>query len=400
MRAQPPPPRALALALAALGALALARVAQGQRPDAGARLPASRLDASLDVAPEASLDAHAPEASSDAGPLSDADFEERRARAGREFAQGIADYRRGDFVGAAARFAAAYEALPDPAPLFNMGRAWEGANEIHRAIDAYQRYLVETPDTRDRDEVRARIETLQGRPAQLFVSSEPPGATLSVDDSPPQPGATPLVLRVPPGPHTLALEREGFRRTIHRVIARPGETETVTVVLPAEEQGSRAAHPSRVLLRRTTSMANWRVGTSFGAARAFAGQPYWFTMAADAQLTIGRYVGPRLRVERVEPDGAWTLLTAEVAATLPLEEFDLSASLATGAAYGWLTWDAYTMHRPQQWVGVLAGELRVEWMAHPRLSLGAWFRLTLRNFFSAEPIGVMSGFGLGVGLHF
>lgn len=331
-------------------------------------------------------------------------FEARRARAASEFALGVAAYRRGDFVAAATHFDNAYQALPAPEPLFNMARAWEGANEIPRAIAAYERYLAEAPQASDRAEVLERIGLLRSRPTQVFISSEPPGARVYLDEDPePQPSTTPMVVRLPPGPHVVVLEREGSRRAVQRFVARPGEIETLSIVLQPETETTTPMMTAgrvdpRILERRVQSLLSPRLSFLLGAARAWNGLPLALTAGVDAGAFIGRWLSVKVHAERVEPDGVWTLLTGDFGVVYPLEDIDLSLYVTAGGGHGWMSAEDYNRRLPRQWVGLVGAEVRVDWLFHPRLSLGGAFRFVLRNLFVAE-VEPLNSFGLSVSLY-
>jgi tetratricopeptide (TPR) repeat protein len=395
-------------ALLALGVMALvgstSTLARAQR----AAPPHGGRDAgSADAGPATTADAGDPERDATAAEHEEGapaeSFDERQVQAGAEFAEGLAAYRRGDFVAAAEHFQNAYLALPHPAPLFNLARSWEGANEISRALEAYERYLVEAPTAPDRNEVVERIAMLRARPAQVFISSEPPGARVFLDDDPsPQPGITPMVVRLPPGPHVLVLEREGHARIQRRFAARPGEVETISLTLVRAEEGvelpPRPEPAQRILARRRTAPVTPRFAFTVGAARPWASQPLSLSIAGEAGVFLGRWTSARVRFERIEPDGVWSILTGEFGVVYPLEDIDLSLYASVGTAYGWLEYQDSVRQAPQQWVGVAGIEARVDWAFHPRLSLGAVFRLMARNFFVA-PLEPLNSFGLSVSLH-
>jgi hypothetical protein len=392
--------RVVLVAAAVVGAASTAAVAQqaphGRAPrdaDAGnAASVASNGDGG------AASDAGAPD-----GPGWPAEsLESRRVRAGAEFAEGLEAYRRGDFVTAATHFENAYLALPDPAPLFNMARSWEGANEVARAVEAYERYLAAAPNAPDRNQVVERIAILRSRPAQVFISSEPPGARVFIDDDPsPQPSTTPMVVRLPPGPHVITLEREGTARTQRRFVARPGEVETLALTLPREEEAPPALAPgrgdARITGRRTATLFTPRLSFLLGAARPWSGQPLALSLAGEVGGYVGRWGAGKLRLERIEPDGVWTIVTGDVGVVYALEDLDLSLFATMGAGYGWLDFGAYNRGGAQQWSGVAGVEARAEWVFHPRLSLGLVFRLMARNIFVA-PVEPLNSFALSVSL--
>ena len=76
------------------------------------------------------------------------------------FQQSRAAYRDGHFKEAADLLQRAYAVEPAPILLYNLARAYEGLGDLPHAIDAYQRYLKESPDAKDRGATEERIRTL------------------------------------------------------------------------------------------------------------------------------------------------------------------------------------------------------------------------------------------------
>jgi hypothetical protein len=65
------------------------------------------------------------------------------------------------------------------------------------------------------------------------VTTPSPGARVRVDDQTSDPvGQTPLTLRLPPGPHTLFLEKPGHRSRQRRIVLRADEQRRLSVLLP------------------------------------------------------------------------------------------------------------------------------------------------------------------------
>lgn len=365
---------------------ATGRVARGDAGVGADGSPAvgSRRDAGSVGAGDASS---IPAAGPDAAVLDPDSIEARRVSAGTAFAEGLNAFRRGDYAGAAQHFEAAYQFLPDPAPLFNMARAFEGANDVPRAIESYERYLVSSPSAADRNAVLDRLARLRARPAQIFLVTEPPGAAVYLDEqTSPNPSSTPLVLSVPPGDHTVVLEREGYRRTARRFAARPGVTDTVTVGLIADAtnsaQSQRPRADPRILNRRSATLLTPRFTLFAGAARAFGDQPLSFSYGTEVWLFVGRSFVPRIHYERIEPDGIWNIVTADFGYVVPLEDIDLGVFAVLGAAFGPLN-----RALPHEISAVPAAgfEFRLDWQFHQLLSVGIFFRPVWRNFFIAPP---------------
>jgi hypothetical protein len=331
-----------------------------------------------------------------------AEMESRRSRAAAEFGLGMDDYRRGDFASAAAHFQSAYDALPDPAPLFNMARSWEGANEIARALLAYERYLAASPAAGDRDEVLARLALLRQRPVELFVTSQPPGAFVFLDGSAePMPGTTPLVVRLPPGPHTVGLVREGYARAEREVVLRAGERQTFSTPLRPDEPGGGVTGASRldpVILDRRIAVP-WATRTAFGLAlaRAYDGQPFGLALGGDFTLMYRRNFAANARFIRLEPDGMWTLGSVGAGYVLPIEDIDVSVLGHLGAAYGFVEPNGPALGHSRRWSALGGAELRTDWYFHRRLSLGGWIRGDVLMDFSSNP-RVLTTVGLLLGL--
>lgn len=108
------------------------------------------------------------------------------------------------FVEAAHEFEAAYALSQQAELLFNLGRAWEDAGELERALDAFVRFEAAGAPRYDLAQLRARIARLRGQlaAARPIPAAPPsPAARVVVPPSPPpspapRPGAPvgPIVL--------------------------------------------------------------------------------------------------------------------------------------------------------------------------------------------------------------
>lgn len=377
--------------------------ASAQRQPAGQRIRVNVSDAAVDASAETSASAATLGQGSDGGMDAGSDAESievRRERANSEWALAAAAYRRGAYVEAAQHWQAAYDALPDPLALLNIALSWEAVNEQARAIEYYERYLAEAPEAENRAQVTQHVAELRARPTQVFISSEPPGAFVYVDEDPnPQPTTTPIVLRLAPGPHVVVLDRDGYRRTVRRFVARPGQIETLSISLPADTgyvapNGARLRMEPRVAHRRAESPLTLRFSFLFGAARPWNSGPLSLSIGAEATLFVGRSLATKVHLERVEPDGVWTLATGDFGYVFLFEDIDIGVYATAGIGYGSLD----PAHPEMRRVVPAAGfELRTDWQFHPRLSVGLFFRATWRNFFIA-PIEPLNSFGLSVSL--
>jgi tetratricopeptide (TPR) repeat protein len=78
----------------------------------------------------------------------------------RRFEQAERLYERGDYDGAIEVLRGLLDENDDPVLWYNLGRAYEGADEATAAIEAYERYLEGSPNAPDRDDVRERVSRL------------------------------------------------------------------------------------------------------------------------------------------------------------------------------------------------------------------------------------------------
>ncbi len=173
-----------------------------------------------------------------AGPARADDADQARAR----FRKGAELYRAGKFREAIDEFEAAYRLKPAGAIHFNVAQCREKLAEWPGALRAYEDYLREVPDAKDRAAVRASMRRIEERLAAagvqaLLVYTDPPGAELRLDGR--SRGKTPFHTVLPPGTYALALTLDGYEPVAEDVALALGASRVLDVVLrPA---GARAA---------------------------------------------------------------------------------------------------------------------------------------------------------------
>lgn len=133
----------------------------------------------------------------------------------------------------------AYAILPEPNIHYRIGEAYELLGELEPAITAYQRYLDEAPDVRDRSLIERRIEDLERRlgalraeldatPAEaadavFLLDTNPSGAAVLIDgESSGRP--TPVRVTVEPGRHVVELRLPNHQSLRREVEIAAGET--------------------------------------------------------------------------------------------------------------------------------------------------------------------------------
>jgi hypothetical protein len=168
--------------------------------------------------------------------------------AAEHFRIGSEHYAAGRYREALTEFEAARQLLPHRATLFNMARCHENLGDLREALDLYSQTLELTTAPEERADVEGRIERIRVRPVRIFVASEPPGATVTVDaNEAAEPSPTPITVELAPGAHRLLLSRDGYQLTAQRVVVEVGQEQPVTVALdplPASEPPAPAAAPT------------------------------------------------------------------------------------------------------------------------------------------------------------
>ncbi|HEX4456948.1 MAG TPA: tetratricopeptide repeat protein [Polyangia bacterium] len=108
------------------------------------------------------------------------------------YSDGLKQYNLGHFEKALTAFEAAYNAVPDPVFLFNIGQCHRALDQAQEALLAYRAYLREAPNAPNREEVeKLRVELEQTLERRRQQQTRPPTGTLSPSDTPPTTAPTP-----------------------------------------------------------------------------------------------------------------------------------------------------------------------------------------------------------------
>jgi tetratricopeptide (TPR) repeat protein len=164
-------------------------------------------------------------------------------------------------------FRRAAEIVPSAKLTYNIGLAYEEMGDAGRALAEYRGYLTQEQDAdaEHAAEVRARIASLEGRLAetgvqQLFVSTDPPGATLRIAGR--ALGVTPWAGELAPGQHVVDVDLPGYAaRRSEVTVAAARSTELRLSLSPAPSDASAA--PSR--WSRVSPLAWTFLGVGAGA---------------------------------------------------------------------------------------------------------------------------------------
>ncbi len=136
-------------------------------------------------------------------------------------------YERGRFPDAAREFEEAYRLSNRPELLYNMGKAYDGSSDAARALTAYRRFLAQVRESPDRPWVEGRVDQLGKIVGRFAITSTVEGSSVKLDGA--EIGTTPLAepVEVNPGSHDLEVAHEGYSTWRSKVVASPGQTQTV-----------------------------------------------------------------------------------------------------------------------------------------------------------------------------
>ena len=161
--------------------------------------------------------------------------EDRRAQAADHYTRGMELAEQGLYAAALEQFRAAYQKSPHFAVLYNIGQAQMALGRPIEAIEALTRYLRDGADQvplSRREQVQAQVSLLESRLAELSVTTDRPGAEVSVDGR--EVGKTPLYqpIRMAAGTHTVSIAMEGITPLVQKVDLREGERQALAFVIP------------------------------------------------------------------------------------------------------------------------------------------------------------------------
>lgn len=242
-------------------------------------------------------------------------------------------YAEGDFAGAVREFTSALDIFPTSAKLaFNLGRSCERLDDPECARRAYRRYQENAPDAPDRAEMDRLIAGLERRLEEtlpiLAVTSTPSGATVQLDETPPNGTRTPATLRLPPGPHLVRFTLAGYPEAVRSTNLTRGQTSTLDVVFGSPGAQALAPAPApapapNAVVTRTPAPAagippwiGWGM-VGLGATSLAAGAWFWGQAVdtADRAEGLGRSPAELKRHAALEDDHG-TQVTIALTATL------------------------------------------------------------------------------------
>ncbi len=158
----------------------------------------------------------------DAGPT-----EEDKAAASEALEKGRASYQSGDYVTAAAHFAASQKLAPSPEAQFLLAMSLDLQGKATEAVDAFSALFADPTHTQlppeQLEPAKKRYQVLQSIPASVTLHVTPPNALLSVDGQE-QAGQSPFALKLPAGKHQLSMRSDGFESVETELEVKPAQT--------------------------------------------------------------------------------------------------------------------------------------------------------------------------------
>jgi len=132
------------------------------------------------------------------------------ASAKKHYGEGEKKFKAGDYAGAEADFKAANDIKAAPQTERYIGLSEDAVGHFDTAVDWYDRFLAHVPEkmAMQGDEIRKREAEIKALPGKVHVDSNPPGASVAIDDKP-QAAPTPMDADLAPGPHTVKLTEPG-----------------------------------------------------------------------------------------------------------------------------------------------------------------------------------------------
>lgn len=149
-----------------------------------------------------------------------------RDAARKAYTEATEAFGKGDFESAAKGYTQANELIPSPQAAYWIAKSLDKAGKSEEAAAAYQKFLddpgVASAGEDKVNEAKTRVGELSNRPAEVNLSTTPAGAAVAVDGQP-QMGETPMVVKVPPGAHTIQITADGYDPQKLELTVKAGE---------------------------------------------------------------------------------------------------------------------------------------------------------------------------------
>ena len=156
-----------------------------------------------------------------------------KGRAAEHFALAQSAEKRGDWRAAIEEYEQAYALSPHPSVLYNIALDHEHLSAWRSAARYFLRYVDESPEARDRDQVLMRVRRLREKKSSVTVEVRPAGAAVWVDGT--RRGHAPIILALAGGQtyEVIAMDERGNQSSPRRVAPEYGESFTLALDLTA-----------------------------------------------------------------------------------------------------------------------------------------------------------------------
>lgn len=157
--------------------------------------------------------------------------------------EGVKAFGEGRYNDAVRFFDEAYRLGGPPFELWNVAKCYLRLDEPEQAAETLERYLaLENLPPDDRKEASDQLEELRRRESTLTVSSNPTGASVSVDGKPIE-GRTPVSTTVAPGTHTVTVTSDKHASYTRQIDAHYGRAVIVDASLVHEDRPPPPGNP-------------------------------------------------------------------------------------------------------------------------------------------------------------
>jgi hypothetical protein len=150
----------------------------------------------------------------------------------------------GDYVGALDTYRNAYAKYPGAKILINIGTALHNLGRNAEAVDTYYKYLNEPgADPTRKPEIQKTISELSAGLGTLHIDVNEPGTHVMIDGRDLGPSPQSMNIRVDPGTHMIAAQKQGFTQESATVNINAGDERQIDLKL-APSGGSTSPNPN------------------------------------------------------------------------------------------------------------------------------------------------------------
>jgi hypothetical protein len=164
------------------------------------------------------------------------------------YGEGEKAFGAGKYEDAYGAFKKAYEAIPTPHAEYWMAAALDKQGKSEEAAAAYAKFLDNPGHAKAGaekvDDAKKRLEQLKGKSTgELNIITTPAGATVMIDGQP-QMGEAPMIVKLAPGKHTVAISSPGYQNIEREIEVKAGEKQDLSAELVLDATGEPAAEPT------------------------------------------------------------------------------------------------------------------------------------------------------------